>query len=226
MISIVVPVYNEEAGIRKFIDRLRELISDVETELIFVDGGSSDSTVRIIQENGIKVIISEKKGRASQMNLGAHHSKGEILYFLHSDSYPPEGFLQEIQSTVRKGYSSGCFQLSFKPGNIFLRIYAWFTRFDLDFFRFGDQSLFVEKNVFQSIGGFDESLMVMEDQEIVKSLKEISDFRILNKKVETSSRKYTRIGTLKLQIIFTLIVVMHYIGIKQETIVDFYSRQL
>mgnify|MGYP001285159605 CR=1 FL=1 len=77
-ISIIIPVYNEASTIKQLMDNL-EYFRD-KSEIIFVDGGSSDNTKSIIEKR-YRVVVSPKKGRASQMNYGASLSGGDILFF-------------------------------------------------------------------------------------------------------------------------------------------------
>ena len=226
MISIIVPVFNEEAGLKKFISNLQKHISGEKAELIFIDGGSTDKTVEICKEFGHKIYVSPIKGRASQMNYGVEKSSGDILYFLHADSLPPKNFIKDILKSINEGCIAGCYRLAFEPELPFLRLYAWFTKFDNDLFRFGDQSLFVTRKAFDKVGGFDQSLKVMEDQQIVVDLKKEGEFKIMNNAVVTSSRKYKKVGVLKLQLIFTIIVIFYYLGVSQKVMADFYSKQV
>lgn len=161
----------------------------------------------------VRVYTSKVTSRAAQINYGAQMAKGEVLYFLHVDSLPPNGFVSQIKSYIAKGVKAGCFQLSFTPEHPILTTYAWFTRFNPTIFRFGDQSLFVAKKEFEVIGGFDENLIVMEDQKIVRELKKITRFYISPQKIKTSSRKYFTVGVIKLQLIFTIILCKCYLGI-------------
>lgn len=223
MISIIIPAYNEEKNIGKLIAYLKEIIASDKAEIIVVDGGSRDQTVVEAENAGAKVVRSPKKGRASQMNFGAEQAKGGVLYFLHSDTRPPKTVINDISKELDKGSGCGCFRLRFNNDHKVLSFYSWFTRFDIDFFRFGDQSLFVKRALFQKIGGFDENLIVMEDQEIVSRLKKHAQFTIIPKQVFTSARKYEKIGVFKLQIIFSIIVCLFYLQISQETIVHFYQ---
>lgn len=226
MISIIVPVINEEEALRKFIPQIMNSISGKDAELIFIDGGSTDETVSICTQSEAKVYRSTQKGRASQMNYGASKAKGRILYFLHVDSIPPISFVDDIIESVNRGCSSGCYRLSFDCDHYILRFYTWFTRFDINLFRFGDQSLFVEKEKFDKINGFDESLKVMEDQQIVRELKKVGKFVVMKKKIVTSSRKYMEVGIIKLQLIFTAVVCLFYFGVSQKVIVNFYRNRL
>jgi hypothetical protein len=169
---------------------------------------------------------SPTKGRAAQMNFGASKAKGEVLYFLHADSFPPINIIDDIFENIKKGFHSGCYKLSFDSDEILLKFYTWFTKFNVDVFRFGDQSLYVHKDLFHKIGGFNNSLIVMEDQQIVREIKRQGKFIVMNGAITTSSRKYKRIGILKLQLIFTLIVILFYMRVNQEILVHFYSTQI
>ena len=226
MISIIVPVFNEEANLERFIFYIKENILNTKAELIFIDGGSSDNTVRICKERRAKVFKAPQKGRAAQMNFGASKATGNILYFLHVDSLPPPSLIEDIYENIEMGYSAGCYKLSFDSGHYLLKFYTWFTQFDVNIFRFGDQSLFITRKAFYDINGFDESLQVMEDQQIVRDIKKENAFVIIPKAVVTSSRKYDQIGILKLQFIFALIVCLYYLGISQKVIINFYLNQL
>lgn len=223
MISIVIPVYNEEAKIGDLLSFLKAHNNGEQLELIVVDGGSSDGTVREAKSLGARVLESPMKGRANQMNFGAENARGEWLYFLHADTTPPPTFVADIKQKIKEGFECGCFRLKFDNTHPALRFYGWFTRFNIDVFRFGDQSLFVRKALFYKINGFDEQLLVMEDQEIVSRLKNHAQFGIIEKQVVTSARKYQRFGVFRLQFIFTIIVVLFYLNISQEVIAHFYK---
>ena len=223
---MIIPAFNEEESLPGLIRYLKKLLAKESSEILVIDGGSTDRTVELCAKAGAKVITSDRKGRSKQMNVGSQHAKGDVLYFLHADTRPPSSFVDDINEAIKKGFGAGCFRLSFDDLHPVLRFYAWFTRFDVNLFRFGDQSLFVKNKTFEQVGGFDEQLIVMEDQVIVKNIKEKSKFAILKKPVITSARKYRMIGVLKLQIIFTMVVVMFYLGIDQQKIARFYKGVL
>lgn len=223
-ISIIIPVYNEEEFIAETIDQVITTSRNRVEEIIVVDGGSTDSTVQKVSETSAQVVTSPKKGRAAQMNYGAFKAKGDILYFLHADSIPPEGFDLKILSEVEQGSSAGCFRLAFDRDHWLLNFYAWCTRFDVDLFRFGDQSLFIKRDLFWEVGGFREDHVVMEDQEIIKRIKKRDFFSILPERVITSARKYRENGMLRLQLIFTLIVILYKLGFSQQKLVSVYKR--
>ena len=136
MISIIIPVFNEAAGIADLLKHLDEKSTSGEiTEILVVDGGSTDNTVYCANHyinNGSLLqmnVMSSVKGRACQMNAGARRAKGDILYFLHADSYPPHGFDSTILDQVDKGNSAGCFRMKFDKKHPVLTFSQWFTRF-------------------------------------------------------------------------------------------------
>lgn len=224
-ISIIIPTYNEEKTIAATIGALMQNSSQsAVSEIIIVDAGSEDKTAEKVKATSARFLTSPQKGRAAQMNYGAKAAKSDILYFLHADTLPPENFAQKILESVRNGVEAGCFRLSFDEDHFLLKFYAWCTRFDIDAFRFGDQSLFVMKSIFDSLGGFREDHIVMEDQEMVKRIKGAASFRVLSDEVMTSARKYLENGVLKLQIIFTLIFMLYKAGVSQSKLVLIYKK--
>jgi hypothetical protein len=114
--------------------------------------------------------------------------------------------------------------LSFDNDHFLLNFYAWCTRFDIDAFRFGDQSLFITAELFKQVGGFREDHIVMEDQEIVKRIKKTAPFKVLPDEVTTSSRKYLANGVVRLQCVFTLIFMLYKAGVSQSKLVLIYKK--
>lgn len=223
-VSVIIPAYNEEERIVRTVESVFSRESGGVEEVIVIDGGSTDCTVDEVQSTSARILSSPQKGRAVQMNYGAQNSKAEILYFLHADTIPPVNFDEKIIEAVYKGEEAGCFRLSFDRNHFLLNFYARCTRFDIDAFRFGDQSLFIKKELFDSIGGFREDHIVMEDQEMVKRIKKEASFSILRDEVITSSRKYSENGVLKLQLIFTLIFSLYKVGVSQSKLVLIYKK--
>ena len=151
-LSIIIPTLNEEETIRPLLKHLRQTAGLPVPEIIVADGGSRDRTVERARREGARILECETSGRALQLNRGAKAASGDILYFLHADSLPPEGFDRFIRRAVKDRADAGCFRLRFDSDHPLLRFYAWFTRFNLDSFRFGDQSLFVTRFCFERTG--------------------------------------------------------------------------
>ncbi|GGG88196.1 glycosyl hydrolase [Parapedobacter pyrenivorans] len=225
-LSIIIPTYNEAGQIVRTLNKIRAANETHHTEIIVVDGGSTDNTVALAVAARAIVVHSEQKGRAAQMNKGVAGAIGEMLYFLHADSIPPINFMHDIRAAHSQGVKSGCFRLAFDCHHWFLRANAWFTRFDLNAFRFGDQSLFVTKAVFQKSGGFRDDLYIMEDQEIIHRLKKHGKFAVLNDSVVTSARKYLENGIYRMQGIFYATWILYYLGYPQARLVKLHRKFL
>jgi rSAM/selenodomain-associated transferase 2 len=224
-ISLIIPTYNESGHIGRLLHFLRTQCTHPSlTEIIVADGNSTDTTVAEARKAGARVIVSPQKGRAAQMNAGAEAAKGNILYFLHCDTFPPAHFASDILRAVEKGYGCGCYRLAFDQKHWFLALNCWFTRFDVNAFRFGDQSLFVRRDAFFQAGGFRNELIVMEDQEIIGRLRKHSRFKILDNAVITSARKYLTNGIYKTQGVFFLIYFLYKLGLPQDSLVNTYRR--
>lgn len=224
-ISVVIPTYNEAEVIRQTLSAVRERAEEPVHEVIVADGGSADNTAGEAVGAGAELVRSPK-GRAVQMNHGAKQASGDVLYFLHADTIPPHNYDRSIRQALAGGAAAGCFQLSFDSDNLFLKVYAWFTRFNIDAFRFGDQSLFIRKGLFETIRGFREDHIVMEDHEIIKRIKKTALFCIRPESVETSSRKYKKVGVVKLQLLFSIIFLGYYLGMSQQALVSLYKNQI
>jgi rSAM/selenodomain-associated transferase 2 len=225
MISIIIPTYNEEENIAETIIEIKKRDHEnLISEIIISDGQSTDKTLLVASNAGATVVVSPKKGRSAQMNYGASVANEEILYFLHADSIPPKGFTKNIIDAFEKHFVCGCFRLAFDYKHWFLKANCWFTRFDVNAVRFGDQSLFVTKRVFEKCSGFDESLLMMEDQEIIHRIKKHGKFTVMNGTVITSARKYLDNGIYRMQAIFFRIWVLYYLGYSQHDLLKLHKK--
>ena len=223
-VSVIIPAYNEEKNLGRLIPYLQANSQSFVKEILVADGGSSDKTVEVSKKLGARVLKSPQKGRAAQMNFGAEESIGEILYFLHADSFPPKNFDRMIVSSIKNRNVAGCFLLQFDDDHPLLRFYSVFTALKTAYVRFGDQSLFVRRDIFNEIDGFKENLIVMEDQEIVHRLIKKGEFELIKKSVTTSAEKYRTNGVVRLQCIFSAIYFFYYFGASQKTLVHLYKN--
>lgn len=227
MISIIIPTFNEE---EKIATTIKHLLNDHDKnnieEIIIADGGSTDRTAEIARSQNAKTIIVSGRNRAAQLNAAAKKANGNILFFLHADSIVPLDFTTKIIEAFNMNFQSGCFRLRFDYEHWFLKANAWFTKFDVNAIRFGDQGLFVTKNVFEKSGGYDEKLSIMEDQEIIHRLKKNSSFKVLAAYLTTSSRKYLKNGFYKTQGIFFIIWLCYYLRISQKRLLKLYRKLL
>ena len=199
MISIIIPTFNEENYIGKLVSHLKKNGGEKVLEIIVSDGGSSDHTLVNATQAGASAFISPKKGRAAQMNFGAALAKGSILYFVHADTTPPETFAANIIKALEDGFDFGRFRTKFDSSSLLLKMNAWLTRFDIFECYGGDQTLFITKEFFQKIKGFNEQQIIMEDYEIVQRAKKFGTYTIIKKDVLVSARKYEMLSWYRVQ---------------------------
>jgi rSAM/selenodomain-associated transferase 2 len=226
-ISIIIPTYNEADTIAGLVSSIRTSSIGVGYEIIVVDGGSTDDTMQEAVRSNVKFVKSPVKGRGAQLNFGAQHASGQVLFFLHADSLPPHNLLFQISKTLDDGYDAGCFRLKFDTNNLFLRANAWFTRFNVNAVRFGDQGLFVTRELFEKTGGYRNDMVVLEDQEMVKRLRRFgARFRVIPDYMITSARKYLENGPLRLQFTFLLVWINYHRGKSQKELVQLYKNRI
>jgi rSAM/selenodomain-associated transferase 2 len=226
MISIVIPALNEQDNIPGLIHYLIENGGESVKEIIVVDGGSEDRTFEFAGKAGATTVTSSAKCRSIQMNHGASLATGDILYFIHADTLPPSSFVKDIKKAVADGFGLGRYCTVFDSKSWLLRLNAFFTRFDLFMCYGGDQTLFINKNLFTSIGGFNNAMSIMEDYEIVERARKKAKYKIIKKGAMISARKYKTNSWLRVQKANYKIVKLYRSGACQQDMVKKYKELL
>lgn len=166
--------------------------------MIVVDGGSADDSV-ILSHPFSELIISSHRGRSRQMNAGANIASGDILLFLHADTFLPKGAAHWIiEGLKQQGKRWGRFDVRLSGKHYFLRIveYLMNWRSRLTGIATGDQAIFVRRELFESVGGFPD-IDLMEDIALSKILKRYGRPLCLRQRVIASSRKWEKKGILR-----------------------------
>ncbi len=226
MISIIIPTYNESDTIGPLINYLFEKGGSIINEIIVADGGSQDRTCDFAKNAGATVLRSPQKGRAVQMNYGASQANGSVLYFVHADSFPPSSFGSDMLAALEQGFEFGRYRTKFDSHHWILKINAFFTRFDLFICSGGDQTLFITGALFRKLGGFTNSMLIMEDYDIVTRGKAVADYKIIQKDTLVSARKYDSNSWLTVQLANFKIVRMYKKGASQGEMAERYKQLL
>ena len=218
-VSIIIPVLNEADRIG---DLLKHLPDNIET--ICVDGGSMDSTVEIAASHADQ-IISSKKGRARQMNAGAAVASGEILLFLHADSFLPGNFLYHLQKFYVLDKAWGRFDVRIENEKRMFRIIEAMMnlRSRMTGICTGDQAIFMKRSVFNRVGGF-ALIPLMEDIEISKRLRKISKPFCINNPTLTSARRWLKGGILPTILLMWWLRLAYHFGVSPEHLAKHYYK--
>lgn len=220
-ISIIIPCLNEAGFLEKTIEDCLKLQGNF--EIIVVDGGSIDDTLTIALKFKNIRIFSAKKGRAAQMNYGAKKAEGDILLFLHADTFLPKETYHLITKQLQQPeYIGGSFRLRFPKHHPFLNFYSWCSRFSLEFFTYGDHAVFVKKELFKAIDGF-KAISFMEDIEIQKRLRQKGKFKKLKGYVLTSGRRFEKNGTIRQLVIDVSLVLFYNLSVPPNKLKRFYK---
>lgn len=199
MISIIIPIFNEEENIKKLVPYLQKCCKGFNAEIIICDGGSTDNSVKIAKSLNTKVVLSTRKGRAVQMNAAAAIAIFDTYYFVHADSIPPASFCSDILTAVNSGYELGRYRTRFESNKLLLKLNAYFTRFDWFMCYGGDQTLYITRSLFSKINGYDEQLLIMEEYDLVNRGRQFARYKIFSKATIVSVRKYVNNSWLKVQ---------------------------
>lgn len=187
MISIIIPCYNEIENIDQLQKSLDHLAS--EKEVLFTDGGSTDGSFEQIRYPKIQ----KAKGRGAQMDVAVEHTHGDILWFLHSDTFPQSTALRSIEESDAEW---GCFKLRFRSKKAMMRIVAFNSDNRVRFrnIAFGDQGIFISRDLYESIGGF-RHIPLMEDYDLSIRLKDRGyQPALLNDTLFTDARRFEENG--------------------------------
>ena len=220
-ISVVIPALNEEANIEACLTSVA--LQQGDFEIIVVDGKSDDRTAEIAKHYAS--VISMERGRAVQMNAGAKLARGEVLFFLHSDSILHPDALAELRRAMGDPQTiGGTFTLRFDSDRFPLKLYAFFTRFKPRYFHYGDQGIFVRRAVFDSLQGFKE-LPLMEDVDFLRRLRASGRVSLIRLPVTTSARRFLEHGLFRQQLMNAFLVTLYLLGVKPETLSRWYRNE-
>ncbi len=210
-LSIIIPTFNEEACIEKTLLRIQECAPDA--EILVVDGESTDKTVAVSSQH-VRVIIT-KRGRGGQLNAGVAATQGNILLFLHADTFPEQTGIAELLDMMQdENVDGGAFRMRFDDTRpIYRRICENITQRSLRTKSYtGDQAIFTRRSVFQRLEGYRE-WPFMEDVDYSERMGKVGSVVLLNAEVETSARRHQRWGLLRTQLTVVLIRILYLLKV-------------
>ena len=220
-LSVIIPTLNEASELPETLKRARA-IPEVK-EIIVVDARSTDDTQVIARKHNCIVIESEPS-RGKQLRLGAQQTSGDVILFLHADTWLPDNAGVVIaKNLARPLVVAGGFHKTFRDG----RGYIPFSRLRLAFFCrvlksiYGDQGIFVRREILEAVGGVPD-VPLMEEFELCKKLSSQGYLALAAVAVQTSSRKFAKEGVLKTYWRMTLCTIRYWLGASPETLLRIY----
>ncbi len=223
-ISIIIPVFNEHDIINKTIENLNCLGTTKRIEIIIVDGHISQTTLKAVKNKGVKKILSPR-GRGIQMNAGAKVASGEILLFLHADTYlahnAPELIIKALHD---QNAVAGSFDLGIRSDKAVFRLIEKmvYIRSRLTRIPYGDQGIFIKRNFFERLGGYG-SMRIMEDVDLMRRVKKAGGkIAIVNRKILTSPRRWEKEGVIFCTLRNWILILLYFMGVPAERLLKFY----
>ena len=220
MISVVIPILNEEETLDATLNSLSESIED--HEIIIVDGGSTDGSFHIAEQYA--QVIKSPAGRGPQMNLGANAANGDVILFLHADCRLEPGALDAIESvTGDSRIVGGCFRQRIDAEGWDFRLIEFMIHLRAmpRFCIYGDQGIFVRCSTFDQIGGFPE-IPLMEDVVFSKRLRKAGKTCLVRKTVVSSARRWQRLGTARTTLTNWYVRLLHFFGVPPDRLAKIY----
>jgi glycosyltransferase involved in cell wall biosynthesis len=197
-VSVIIPTLNESTLLPRLLDRL-----DAQTfrdfEVIVADAGSTDGTREMCASRGVR--LTEGGLPAVGRNRGAALARGERLFFFDADVLPPIDFLEKAlgeMSSQGMALATCWFepdsdqpldQLLFDLANTFVKLSLKSDPHAAGF------AIFVDRALFDRVGGFDESLRLAEDHDFVKRAARYAPLQMLEStRIQVSVRRLEKDG--------------------------------
>lgn len=221
VLSVIIPALNEAEYIEAAVASAR----CEGVEVLVVDGGSTDDTVELAQRAGATVMRSPH-GRAKQMNAGAAAAAGQTLLFLHADTGLPDGFAGAVFDALSDPrVVAGAFTYQTDLDRPTMRVLEHLARFRSKHLHlpYGDQGLFVRRDIFESLGGFPD-LPLAEDLHFVRRLRSVGRIASLPLVAVTSARRSRKLGVLKTTAINQLVVAGCFLCVSPDTLAAMSQR--
>ena len=225
-VTLVIPVLDEERALPKLFEVVAAL-DPAPTEVIVVDGGSSDATPQLLKTSGWR-IITTAPGRAIQINAGVTAARTELVCVLHADTVPPRDMIAVIDAKMAdpRIALAGFTPLIKGPHKTrwFTTFHNWIktwyapliTRPHLFFqgvrLLFGDHAMFFRRSQYLAVGGCDPGTPVMEEADLCIKLAKLGRVRLVPRWIETSDRRIAAWGPLKANWIYFKVGILWAFG--------------
>jgi rSAM/selenodomain-associated transferase 2 len=222
-ISVVIAALNEAAELPATLAKAGAVPEVVET--IVSDGGSTDATRDIAAASGARVVTGAR-GRGMQFRLGAEQALGEVVWLLHADTWPSPQAGAAIAKVLQDSrIVGGAFYKTFRDPHWLMRgsRFRCWLRMRTQQFAYGDQALFVRREVLEKVGGV-PAVPLMEEHELCRQLRRVGRLRLADATVTTSARRFHERGVLRTYWRMAATNLRWHLGASPEELRQFYQR--
>ena len=159
------------------------------------------------------------------MNRGAALAEGEVLVFVHADTFLPSDALEHIEEAIGAGAVGGGFEVQFADDHPVIRMGSRIASFRTRVTKvaLGDQVQFVRADVFDEMRGFQE-WPILEDLDFARRLKQQGKVIIPRARVLTSARRYTKRGKVRTTLKNYVIWALFLFGVEPARLVSLYDE--
>ncbi len=193
-VSIIIPAYNEAESIAECVCTAKnacEQANLTEFEILVVDDASTDETHTLAEQSGARVVSSGKRNIGATRNIGAAQAASEYLIFVDADTYINSTLVNATIKAFEDGVICGGARLRWSgkvswKSELLIRLWNWVAK---TFFLPAGSYLFVKKDCFDGVGGFDERYYATEEIQLAKAMKRLGKVKILRETYTTSPRK-------------------------------------
>jgi rSAM/selenodomain-associated transferase 2 len=226
-ISVIIPAFNEEQTIYKALEALARLQNV--SEVVIVDGGSTDRTVQIVEDfkqiKNLQLIKYGIANRGKQLHEGTLHAKGDIFWFLHADARPVQGSGRQIKALMRyKQVVGGHFNVAFNGTSRWAKFLNWLYPYLFNSgLVYGDSGIFARRETYEKIKGY-KPLPIFEDVDLYKRLRKRGEMMRVNLAVTTSSRRFENRSYLWTFIKWSFLQALYWAGLPPRLLAKSYKQ--
>ncbi|HEU4343157.1 MAG TPA: TIGR04283 family arsenosugar biosynthesis glycosyltransferase [Candidatus Binatia bacterium] len=223
-VSIIIPARNDAKALRVTLTHLKRLRGIETVEIIVAASGEKQETENAVA-NRARIIWPNQSTRSALMNAGAAAARGDVFFFLHADSFPPPGALEEIQRVLQDNtIVGGAFEHRFEEKLWSLRFISWINRrrYFLTHNYYGDQGIFVRANSFRSLGGYRD--VFMEDLDFSQRLKRHGRTKIIPLPLITSGRRFLTWGPWRAFSFILWVLLLHSLRVDTQRYMSIWDK--
>ncbi len=225
VISVIIPVLNEQAVINDTLAHLHSLPCFQPIEIIVVDGDSDAGTLCVISDSRV-VKITCSRGRGAQMAEGAKRARGGLIVFLHADTRLPGSAFEDVSTILdENSWAASAFDMGIAAEGTAFRVIETVANLRSRWtgIPYGDQALCVKREWYDRVGGF-RPLPLMEDVDLARRLKKEGGLiRFFSSRVRTSARRWEKEGIVRCTLRNWMVLGLYYLGVAPDVLKRYYG---